>query len=148
MADIAAGRYKGKAVKGSEQYNMLEGKAPCVAIDLKIASSGGDVFMTTFLYFSEAAAPYSYERLRALGWKGQGPADLSDFSTIDANEVDIEVTKEVFEGKERTKANILTGASHVTLTDKVDPKTFAAKVAAMLGNSGAAPVASGAKPPF
>jgi hypothetical protein len=148
MADIAAGRYKGKAVKGSEQYNMLEGKAPCVAIDLKIASAAGDVFMTTFLYFSEAAAPYSYERLRALGWKGTGPADLADLSTLD-QEVDIEVTKEVYEGKERTKANILTGASRVTLTDKVDPKIFAAKVAAMLGNSGAAaPAQSGVKPPF
>lgn len=144
---MEAGRYKARAVKGSEQYNMLEGKAPCVAIDMKIAANGGDSFMTTFLYFSEAAAPYSYERLRALGWKGQGAADLADLSTLD-QEVEVEIVKEPYNGKETVKCNILTGQSRVTLADKVDAKVFAAKVAAMLGNSGAAPVASGAKPPF
>lgn len=143
------GRFKGRGVKGSEQFNMLEGKAPCIALDLKLVGKSGDEFMTTFLYFSEAAAPYSYERLRALGWKGQGPQDLSDLSGIDTNEVDVDVTAETFEGKTRLKANIMTGGSRVVLADKVDAKVFAAKVAAMLGNSGAAAaVPSGAKPPF
>ena len=124
---VAAGFYKGRGVAGSEQYatNPNNGNDQ-IAIDVEIPSLNRA--FTTFLYFSDAAAPYAIDRLRACGWQGD---DLSNLAGIDANEVDVQIKYEVFDGKERMKIDIATGGGRVKLENVMTPqqrKAFAARM--------------------
>jgi hypothetical protein len=141
------GRYKCKGIAGSQQFGLAGDKeTPQIAVDLAFPDGSS---MTTFLFFSPGAAPYSFQRLTALGWKGNGAKDLTDLTGIDANEVDVEVREEVFDGKTRLKAEILTGPGRVMIEKTVDPASFAARVAALVGNAAAPEPAMGtSKVPF
>jgi hypothetical protein len=122
---ISAGIYKGKGVAGSEQYGTTKNGHDQIVLDLDLTDIGERV--STFLVFSDAAAPYGIERLRALGWSG---SDLSDLTGIDLNEVDVEVKYEDWQGDMKMKVQILTGGGRVvlkqTMTDK-DKRAFGAK---------------------
>ncbi len=122
---IAAGTYRGRAIKGSEQYGQTSNGNDQIVIDLDLFELGEKV--STFLVFTDKAAQYSLDRLRACGWTGD---DLSNLSGIDANEVDVSVKYEMWEGQERMKVQILTGGGAVKLKDQLDDKgkkAFAAK---------------------
>lgn len=122
---IAAGTYRGKGIKGSEQYGQTSNHNDQIVLDLDLLDIGEKV--STFLVFTDAAAPYSIDRLRALGWKGN---DLSALDGIDENEVNVQVKYEMFEGQEKMKVQILTGGGAVKLKDQLDDKgkkAFAAK---------------------
>jgi hypothetical protein len=160
MATLKTGRFKAKGIKGSGQWGLSgEKETPQVAVDLSIKINDTDfVSGTTFLYFSIDAAPYSFERLTALGWKGKGPADLGNLAGIDENVVDVDVREEEYKGKPQMKIEILTGAGKVTLAKPMDPATFAQRVTALLGNGVPASTGGGGgvpapglgtvKPPF
>jgi hypothetical protein len=95
------------------------------------------------LYFSTDAAPYSEERLRALGC-----VDIVTLAGIDTNEVDVELKYELFEGSWRTRVQILSGGGGVFHTSNpVGGKEFGAIIQATLGRpinlSGAAGAANG-----
>jgi hypothetical protein len=153
---VSPGQYKAKGVKGSVQLGETERGTLQIGIDLNIKDTQEQ--MTTFLYFSPEAAPYSYERLRALGWKGKGPEDIDTNMDIDVNEVDVRVTQpESYKAPDGTmkmgvsKLEILTGAGKVTLNKPLDKSTFLARLKAIGGSTGsAAPTASGGgtPPPF
>lgn len=132
-----AGFYKGcRAIAGSQQYavNQKNGNEQ-IAIDVHVPELERD--FTTFLHFSDAAAPYAVERLRACGWKGD---DLSDLSGIDSNDVEVQIKYEVFEGKERMKVDIVTGGGgRVKLENQMDEKqkrAFAARMKSFLKSGG------------
>ncbi len=105
------------------------------------------------LYFSTEAAPYSEERLRALGC-----TDLSTLAGIDANEVNVELKYEFYDGKWRTRVQVLSGGGvfHTSNPIPGGGKEFAALVQATLGRPGlpSAPAGNGSapggppKPPF
>lgn len=146
MAEIKLGRCKVKAIKGSQQFGLAGDKeTPQLVLDVSSKDWGG-ASMSTFMFFSEAAAPFSFQRLWALGWKGKGAKDLGNMDGIDTNEVDFEVREEVFEGRTRLKGEILTGPGRKTIA----PDAFAARVAALVGNAGAPndPPMGSNKPPF
>jgi hypothetical protein len=111
MARIEEGTYRARAVEGSEQYGQTSKGNDQIVIDLDLET--GDR-VSTFLFFSEKAAPHSIKRLRACGWKGN---DLSDLKGIGAEEVDVRVYYEDYEGKESMKVEIATGGT-VVLADK------------------------------
>lgn len=122
---IQAGTYRAKAIAGSEQYGMTKGGNDQVAVDLKLET--GDV-VTAFLVFSEAAAPYSVQRLRALGWEGDNLAQLDGLGTTTA---DVRISYDEWEGKQKMKVEIVTGGT-VKLKDTLDErgkKQFAARFA-------------------
>lgn len=143
----AKGRYKAKGILGSQQYGLAGDKeTPQIAIDLAFPDGSS---MTTFLFFSVAAAPYSFQRLTALGWKGKGPQDLANLAGIDTNEVDVEVSEKTYDDKIQLRAEILTGPGRVVIEKTVDPASFAARVAALTGNTSSTTAPSGpVKPPF
>jgi len=158
---VTPGNYKARGIKGSVQLGETERGNLQIGIDLDIKNGAESVGqMTTFLYFTPEAAPYSYERLRALGWKGQGPEDIDNMDGIDTNEVDVRVTQpEQYRAPDgsmkmgNSKVEIMTGgAGKVTLAKTVDAATFKARLKAIGGGGGgAAPIggAGGApKPPF
>ena len=156
---INPGTYKGKAVKGSVQVGETDKGTLQVAIDINVLENGQSLGeMTTFLYFSDGAAPYSYERLRALGWDGKGPEDIDKMDKIDTNEVDVRVTQaETYKAADGTtkqgssKLEILTGGGKVVLAKPLDMGTFKARLKAIGGSSsgsGGTTQTPDNKPPF
>jgi hypothetical protein len=135
MADIKSGRFKAKAIKGSVQYGDSSNGKPQIGIDLFIKELQASI--TTFLYFSPDAAQYSYQRLTLLGWKGKGPMDLPNMEGIDTNEVEVEISESVWDGRTQYKVQILTGPGRVTFDRPVDKNDFARRVAAMTGSPSA-----------
>jgi hypothetical protein len=131
---IKAGRFKARAIKGSEQYaESGSNKTLTVALDLQVKELEQSV--TTFLYCSPAAYPYSVAKLRACGWKGD---DITNLEGVDANEVDIDIEMETYEGKSRPKVNILDGGGgKVRLDAVIDKAAFKARLQAAIGNTGA-----------
>lgn len=112
---INAGTYRGRGVEGSEQYGTTRGGNDQVVVDLQLET--GEV-VSTFLYFSEAAAPHSIKRLRALGWDGDNLADLKG---IGSRDVDVRVSYEEYEGKQQMRVEVVTGGT-VTIKDPLDDK--------------------------
>jgi hypothetical protein len=141
------GTFKGRAVKGTEQYGDTKNGYPQIALTMRMAIDGGTQDGVTFLIFSPESAPYSFERLRALGWKG---SDLSqELVGIDANEVDVNVRSEEYNGKTQYKVDIVSGGGTVKLDKPISREAFAAKVKAIAGApGGAAPAGGGVRPPF
>ena len=158
---VNPGNYKARGIKSSVQLGETERGNLQIGIDLDIKNGSESLGqMTTFLYFTPEAAPYSYERLRALGWKGQGPDDIDNMDGIDANEVDVRVTvPEQYKDSSgaikmgQSKVEIQTGGvGKVTLAKTVDGATFKARLKAIGGASGGGAPAGGGgtgpKPPF
>jgi hypothetical protein len=102
---------------------------------------------TSPLYFSVAAKPFSLERMRALGWEG-GPSkeDVTNLKGIDANEVDVQVRIEEYEGKLRPKVEIMAGAGTFHSSKPLSPAEFKAKLAASTGGGGGGTPVE--RPPF
>jgi hypothetical protein len=147
---IQAGTYKGRAVAGSAQYGHTSNGNEQIALDLSVPALGRT--LTTFLYFSDAAAPWSLERLKACGWAGDNVTDLAG---IDKNEIDIQVKYEEWNGQPKLRVEILTGSGgKVQLADQMDDKTkraFGARMSQFMkgiGSKPADPKATGAKMPF
>lgn len=135
---VEPGFYKGRAIAGSEQYGTTKKGDEQIAIDVEIPSLGCSY--TTFLYFTEAAAPYAIERLRACGWQGN---DISKLAGIDKNEITVGIKYETYQGKERMKIDIATGGGRVQLENPLDERAkraFAARMQSFLkGAGGGAP---------
>ena len=159
---INPGQYKSRADKGSMQLGETEKGNLQVAIDLDVKDAQGQSLgqMTTFMYFTDGAQAYSYDRLRALGWKGKGADDIDNPDDITANEVDVRITvPESYKAPDGTtkmgqsKIEILTGAGKVTLAKPLDAATFKARLRALGGPAGGGagstpPAGGGNKPPF
>ena len=149
MFDPKPGIYKGKGVKGSEQYGESPNGNLELVLQLEVLIAEGDSRrFSTVLYFSGEAAPYSIPRLRALGWEGN---DISDLTGIDKNEVAIEIGYPVdpTDNKPKRKVQISTGGGVFNTKKPMDPKVFAAKVGAITGLQTTGNAAAGApKPKF
>ena len=138
---IPAGTYKGRGVAGSAQLGMTRNGGDQVAIDVEIPSLGRT--FTTFLFFSDAAKPFSIDRLRALGWDES--SDDPSFPGIDRNEVDVVVKYETYQGEEKLKVEILTGGGKVTLKDTMtdgQKRSFMASLKTAAKQAGGAPAAA------
>ena len=139
---IPAGTYKGRGVAGSAQMGMTSTGTDQVAIDLEIPALGR--VLTTFLFFSDGAKPYSIDRLLALGWDG---SDDPSFVGIDANEVDVVVKYEDYKGEQKMKVEILTGGGKVTLKDTMtdsQKRSFMSSLKTAAKQAGGAPAAAAA----
>lgn len=160
--DPKEGRYKAKAAppEGGDkphlphEFGLSKQNTPELLVHLYVPD-----LQHTFvspLYFSKEAAPYSEERLRALGC-----TDLTTLAGIDSNEVDVEVKYDWYDGSWRMKVQIISGGGVFHTSNPVagGGKEFAAIVAATLGRApnlagGDASSANGAggagapKPPF
>jgi hypothetical protein len=104
MSDVQAGFYKGRGIAGSEQYGVAGTGTDQIAVDVDVPSVGRA--LTVFLYFSDGAAPYAIEKLRAMGWQGN---DLANLVGIDANEVDVSVKYKEYQGKQRIEVDVVAG---------------------------------------
>lgn len=140
---IPFGRHKARAIPGSVQYGISgEKQTLTITIELEVPSHGARV--GTYLYFSPGSADFSLERLRTLGWEGKEIKDIRDLSGIGKNEVEIDVIEELWEGKKRTKVEIvMSGAKPGTIVSKDE---FAARLQAILGAGAASPAPRASSP--
>lgn len=137
--NITDGIYKGHYVPGSIQFGKSSKGNEQISVDLDL---GEGRVVSTFLSFSEAARPYSEERLMALGWKGKGnPLDESALT----NDVDVRIAHRVFEGKEQLDVQIQTGSGRVKMKEPLNEGERAAFLARLTGT---APNAGTSKVPF
>jgi len=155
---IPAGQFEGKAIKGKVQLGETPNGTLQIAIDMELFDKEQSVgSMTTFLYFTDGAAVYSYERLRLLGWKGTGADDIDKLSDIFDTKVPCRVTapesyKDPKDGTTKmgsSKLEIMAGPGTVVLNKPLDAGTFKARLRTIGGGGGSAPVTGGGKaPPF
>jgi hypothetical protein len=155
--DPKEGRYKARAAApdptgAPHEFGRSTNQTPELLVHLFFPELQR-TFVTP-LYFSVSAAPFSEERLRALGC-----TDLSTLAGIDSNEVDAEIRYDWYDGAWKMKVQILSGGGVFHTSNPMGGKDFAANVQAMLGrkpnlggesggsssssNGGSAP-----KPPF
>lgn len=142
MSRIEEGIYKGRAIAGSEQYGKTSNGNDQIVLELEL--DGGEK-VSTFLVFSDKAAPYSIQRLRKCGWTGD---NLTDLAGIDANEVDVEVRYEEYQGKMNMKVQIVTSGGVVLEKqfDAKEKKAFGAKYAKLAASTPIAKPVAAAKP--
>lgn len=146
---VPAGVYKGRIVKDSAQYGLTRKGDDQIVLDIEVALAEGEVRrLSTFLYFSDAAAAYSLDRLRAGGWTGD---DVTDLTGVDTRLVDVEIKYETWEGEQRMRVQILTGGGSVRLENTMNEKQkqmFAARMKALAKGGGQprAPRAAPAQP--
>ncbi len=114
---VKSGRYRARGVAGSEQIGKSSTGNDQVAITLALTESGQRV--TAFLSFAEKAKPYSVERLYALGWQ---PGSDDSLPGIDRNEVDVDITHEMYNGKEQMRVNIVTAGGGISEEHRLAPK--------------------------
>jgi hypothetical protein len=123
------GIFKAKAVFDSIQYGETTNGHPQIAVNMRMDAEGTPQDAGTFLIFSPESAPYSFARLRSLGWEG---TDLTNLKGIDKNTVYVRVWQDSYDGKPQIKCEILSGGS-LTLAKPLSKEAFAAKVAALTG---------------
>lgn len=127
MNEIPEGTYKARAVKGSAQLSETSSGNELLAIDLHIASLARSV--RTYLVFTEKSQPFCIDRLKSCGWDG---VDITQLNGIDANEVDVEVSYEDYQGKRKLRAQIR-GSGALKPLDASKREEFKRRIAAQSG---------------
>lgn len=138
--DIAEGYYDAQALGETEPhviYGVSKNGNEQVAIELKLVDLNRDVF--TVLNFSDAAAPFALERLRALGWDGG-----NDMRGITKNKVQVRAKWDHFtddQGQARRvmKFEIMTGSrfSFQKPMDDAQKRGFFARLNQLASQQGA-----------
>ncbi len=130
---IQAGRYKAHAVSGSMQFGMSAKGNEQISVDLLLPT--GEM-VTTFLSFSDAARPYSEDRLVALGWAGIG----HELDEAELNrEVDVDVSYQDYQGKQQMRVDIVPGGGRVKMKTTLDEAQKKAFLQRLTGISKSAP---------
>jgi hypothetical protein len=142
---VFRGRAKQRADGTWAQYGERENGNLELIVDVAIVFPEGTLVRSIPHYINEKTYEFVIERLRAHGWKGD---DISNLAGLGDNEVDVEVTVEEYQGKTRNKYNILTGGGRFTVQTPVDPKMFAAKMAAISGGKAGGGATGAPPPPF
>ncbi len=145
---IPAGTYRARAVEGA--LGHTEGGNPQLAVQFTLLDD--DVQGQTIAwygYFTEKTQERTVQALRYCGWQGD---DLTDLSGIDANEVQIVVDHEEYNGVTRAKVQWVNDGAGLRMKSRMsqgDAAAFAAKmrgaIVAQRQKGGGSP-ATGAKP--
>jgi hypothetical protein len=125
---LEPGNYKGRAVTWGLGETST-GKEQ-IAIEFMTMDTAGveGPHINWFGYFSDAAFETTIKALRTCGWTG---IDVSDLSGLDANEVQLIVEHEEYEGKKRARVRWINPVGGLTLKAPMSPektRKFAAEM--------------------
>lgn len=126
MSEI--GIHKARAIAGSEQFSPDANGNLIIGLDMLL--DDGETMTVTFP-FAGKAPEYSMKKLRMLGWTGD---DVTELTGIGANEVDVRVYEETYNGKTQTKCEIVFGGGGFKFKNQLDDrgkKAFAAQLRAL-----------------
>lgn len=100
---LPEGRYTGRAT-GEIAFDVNDKGTESVLIPLQFTTPGWEDRGVTFIgYLTAAAAPYTFKKMRSMGWTGDS---LTDMTGMGDAEVAIEIRYEEHEGKERMKVDV------------------------------------------
>jgi hypothetical protein len=146
---------KCRGVEGSAKPGFSSKDSPEITLDVTIPDLAGRR-ATVVLYLTAEATKFTLERLRALGWKGndirEGYGTDKFLTGISTQDVDIEITYEMYEGKARPKVQIMGGGTFETrkpVSENGGIDAWAAKVSALSGidvTGGKGPTGGGPAP--
>jgi hypothetical protein len=132
QSDVKEGIYRARGVQGSQEYGDSKAGFPELLLLVTILDLKRD--LTVALSFHPNSAPYSIQRLRALGCES---TDLSQMTGLDSKEVMVKLFYDNYSGTPQLKVEIMTGGGQFHVARPVDPKVWAARVAAILSGNGA-----------
>ena len=83
------------------------GKSQGIALGFRFSEGDADQgrIITAWKYFSDKALPYTIEALRACGWRGDNPAEITIADL--AEEVEITIKHETYDGTTRAKVDYI-----------------------------------------
>ena len=133
MGTIQAGVYQCKAIPGSVQCGISQKNGnEQLAVGLKVKLSDGSVTqLTTILTITEKSEDLVRTRLRALGWDGSIDAG---FVGLGSQVASVEISYEMYEGKERMKVDVVPTFTFQTPMSDVDKRGLMARLSG--GGSG------------
>lgn len=103
-----------------------------IAIQFEVLTpDAGMRHITWYGYFTDTTMERTIQSMRYCGWQG---SDLTDLSGMDANEVEIVVDDEVYEGKTRTKVKWINRGGGLALKAPMDANKRKAFAASMRAN--------------
>ena len=124
---IPEGTYRAKATDAA--LGETQGGAEQVAIAFAILTPGFESHRVAYYgTFGIKALEYTVKAMRACGWQG---LDLSDLSGIDANEVNLVIAHEEYNGTVRAKVKWVNDGAGAHVKKQLDPaaaKSFAQRM--------------------
>jgi hypothetical protein len=99
--------------------------------------------ITAFLYFTDNTVDRTLESMRHCGWDSDNLAELDN---LGANEVELVIEDESYEGKTRSRVKWINRVSRLALKEQLDPGQVAAFAARMRGKTVASKQKYGAQP--
>jgi hypothetical protein len=132
QSDVKEGMYRVRGIQGSQEYGDSKAGFPELLLLVTVLDLKMD--LTVSLSFHPNAAPYSIRKLRALGCES---IELSELTGLDSKEAMAKLFYDNYSGTPVLKVEILTGGGQFHVARPVDPKVWAARVAAILGGNGA-----------
>jgi len=100
--------------------------------------------ITWFGYFTDATTERTLESMRHCGWDGD---DFVSLDGLNANEVELVLDEETYEGKTRTKVQWVNRTGRLSLKNAMDKQQQQAFAAKMRGAAIASKKKYGAQPP-
>jgi hypothetical protein len=99
--------------------------------------------ITWFGYFSDGAIDRTLESLRHCGWDSD---NLAELDSLGANEVELVIEDETYEGKTRSKVKWVNRISRLQMKEQMTPQQVAAFAARLRGKTVASKQKYGAQP--
>lgn len=142
---LAAGTHRARAISGT----------PCkastgteqVAVVFRVPTEEGDQTITWFGFCTDKTWHHTVRSLRACGWQGD---DITDLTGIDANDVDLVIEHEEYDGKMQARVrfvNEVGAAPNITPMDEDSKRLFAARMRGLMAAGAGKPTAKAkAKP--
>lgn len=125
--ELANGTYRAKATQGA--LGLTKTGSEQVGVLFRLVGEGVEgKYITWYGYFTEKTIDRTIESLRICGWAGN---DLEDLSGIDANEVELVVENEEWEGNWSPKVRWVNRAGGFAMAaplQATQAKAFAAKM--------------------
>lgn len=125
--EMTDGVYRARAVSATLGENSKGNEQVAIQFRFLAAELVGQT-ITWYGTFTDKSADISIKALRACGWQGN---DLTELLGIDANDVDLVVANETWEGKSRTKVkwvNPINALAMGTPLAQDKAKAFAARM--------------------
>lgn len=121
------GRYRGKAVEWA--WGVSSNGNPQLAVAFDFLDHPGQR-MTRYLSFTDDAFDYSLKALRNCGWQGD---NFEDLTGLDANEVQLVLDWEEYQGKRELRIQFINQSGGIALKQAMEPTQIASFAQRMRG---------------
>ena len=127
---ISEGKVTARATGASIGLTLGNKEQVGIAFDLLDGPDAGQS-ITAYGSFSGAALPYTLEKMRTAGWRGDDLADLSSIGGPKTPDVQLVIEHEEYNGKLSAKVKFINSLGGVAMKEVLDAKaaqTFAARM--------------------